>query len=436
MKRLLMACLVLAAVAAHGASQDEDFLAAREAFRSGNAKKLDLHARRLQGHILEPYVAYWQLRLRLEDAAREEVQAYVLRYRDTPLSDRLRADWLKVLGKKQQWDLFDAEYPQLVNEDIELQCYALQARLRVSATEALRAARSLWFTSRDLPENCTPLFNALAASHQLSSDDVWARIRLGLEAGNVGVARRVAGYLAAGQAPDGRVLEAIASNPTRYLDKRAFDLGSRAGRETVMFAVHRLARTSPQQAAWRWTRLEQQFSPEEPAYVWGLVAYFGAMRHDPGALAWYARAGDLSDLQLAWKARAALRAGNWQEVLAAIDAMTSRESGEAAWRYWKARALRAQGRQEEANEILTPLAAEFNFYGQLATEELGGRIASPSPAFKPTREDVRATGMLPGIQRALALYRLNLRFEGNREWLWAIRGFDDKQLLTAAEVAR
>ena len=43
---------------------------------------------------------------------------------------------------------------------------------------------------------------------------------------------------------------------------------------------------------------------------------------------------------------------------------------------------------------------------------------------------------VPGLQRALAFYRLNLRFEGNREWIWAIRGFDDKQLLTAAEFAR
>jgi len=34
------------------------------------------------------------------------------------------------------------------------------------------------------------------------------------------------------------------------------------------------------------------------------------------------------------------------------------------------------------------------------------------------------------------LYRLNLRIEAIREWTWAIRGFDDKRLLAAAEVAR
>ena len=43
---------------------------------------------------------------------------------------------------------------------------------------------------------------------------------------------------------------------------------------------------------------------------------------------------------------------------------------------------------------------------------------------------------VPGFQRALAFYRLNLRFEGNREWNWSIRSYDDQQLLAAAEFAR
>jgi soluble lytic murein transglycosylase len=121
--------------------------------------------------------------------------------------------------------------------------------------------------------------------------------------------------------------------------------------------------------------------------------------------------------------------------LAAIDAMTDRESSEPAWRYWKARAFKAQGRIEEASELLKPLAAEFNFYGQLALEDLGGKIVIPA-AYKPGARDMKAINQNPGLRRALELYRLNLRAEAMREWLWAIRGFDDRQLLVAAEVAR
>jgi soluble lytic murein transglycosylase len=123
-------------------------------------------------------------------------------------------------------------------------------------------------------------------------------------------------------------------------------------------------------------------------------------------------------------------------VLAAIDAMSAKESQEPAWRYWKARALKAQGRGSESQILLAPLAGEFSFYGQLAAEELGVRSRAPEPAYKPSGDEVRTIGKLPGLQRALAFYRLNLRFEGNREWNWAIRELDDRQLLAAAEFAR
>lgn len=431
----LWALLALLSASASAASQDDDFLGAREAFRVGDSRKLELYAQRLKGHLLEPYVTYWRLRTRLDAANPEDIRGFIHSNRDSPLSERLRKDWLKLLGKNQQWELFEAELPQLLDDDIEITCYSLQSRVRTD-TLALREARPLWFVGRDLPESCTPLFNALAASQQLSSDDIWTRIRLVLEAGQAGLAGRVAEYLPQGQMPDVKALNLISSNPGGYLEKKHPDFKSRAGRETAMFAVHRLARTSPQQAAAHWARLEERFNAEDRGYVWGLIAYYGAMRHDANALAWFARAADLSDLQLAWKARAALRARNWEEVLSAISGMTRKESEDASWRYWKARALKALGKSEEAEAILEPLAAEFNFYGQLATEELGAKITSPATLFKPSAEDLRAVSQLPGIRRALELYRFNLRLDGIREWLWTIRGFDDKQLLTAAEVAR
>ena len=426
----------LAAVsAAAGANQDDDFLAAREAFRVGDARKLELYAQRLKGYVLEPYVTYWQLSSRLDESNPDEIRAFMSGNRDSPLSERLRKNWLKALGKAQQWDLFESELPQLLNDDLEITCYSLQSRMRTDGL-ALREARALWFAARDLPDSCTPLFDALATSRQLSGDDVWVRVRRALEAGQVGLAGRIAAYLPKGQAPDARALNSISSNPAAYLNKKKLDLGSRAARETAMFAVYRLARTSPAQAADHWTRLEQRFSDDERGYVWGLIGYYGAMRHDPNALAWYARANDLSDLQLAWKARAALRAQNWQELLNAIAAMTPKESEGVNWRYWKGRALRALGRTEEAEAMFKAFAGEFSFYGQLATEELGGGIASPATLYKPSDEDVRKVGQLSGIRRALELYRLDMRIEAIREWLWTIRDFDDKQLLTAAEFAR
>ena len=244
------------------AGLDDAFLAARDAARAGDSRRLEQLAPRFKGHLLEPYVQYWRLKAKLEAREPDEIRAYLAANRDTPLSDYLRRDWLKLLGKNGQWELFNAELPALVNDDLEITCYALQARARTD-TLALREARPLWFVARDLPESCDPLFQALVDAQQLSTEDIWTRIRLALEAGQVGLANRVAGYLPKGQAPDARALSAISGNPAAYLGNARADLKSRGGREAMMFAVYRLARTSPPQAAAHWARLAPRFSEDE-----------------------------------------------------------------------------------------------------------------------------------------------------------------------------
>ncbi|MEQ1917086.1 MAG: transglycosylase, partial [Gallionella sp.] len=121
-------CLLLCCTATAYADADADFLAARSAYLAGNIAKLDSIAPRLKKSPFEIYVSYYQLRLQLDTLPTEKVQAFLARPEDNPVIDRLRGEWLKVLGGKQQWALFNKEYPRLIKEDGELTCYALQAR--------------------------------------------------------------------------------------------------------------------------------------------------------------------------------------------------------------------------------------------------------------------------------------------------------------------
>jgi soluble lytic murein transglycosylase len=250
----------------------------------------------------------------------------------------------------------------------------------------------------------------------------------------VGVATRAAAYLPAGQQPNGGLLSAASTNPAAHLVRPAEGAG-RAARETVMFAAYRLARSAPQQAAAQWAAMEAAFTPDERAFVWGHIGLQGALRHHPDTLAWYAKAGDMNDYQLEWKARAALRAGDWKTLIAAVDVMV-KEHLDSPWRYWKARALKALGREAEAMALLKPLSQEYLFYGQLALEDLGGKVSAPPPGYTPTAADMQAMNQNPGIRRALALYAFGMRVEANREWTWVTRDFDDHKLIAAAEVAR
>lgn len=422
------------------AAPEDDLLGARDAFNARNAARLNDYAQKLRGSPLEAFTRYWQLSLNLDQAAPAEVQAFLDDYPDSFLSDRLRGEWLKVLGKQQNWTLFSTQYPLLVNEDTDLTCYALQARLALFPADnsPLQEAKRLWFNGNDLPKSCDPLFEGLVNTNMLYVDDVFARLRLALELGNISVARRITQYLPAKYQEDLKPLESIADNPQRYLARKHANLNRRGGSEMALFAVLRIARTDPSQAADEWQKIQAHFSAEDQAYAWGQLAYHAARKHDPVALAWYAKAKDapLSDLQLAWKARAALRAQRWPAVLDAIDAMSAPEQRQAMWRYWKARALKAAGKPVAASELFVALSREQNYYGQLALEELGSVITVPGERYKASEAEIKAIAAMPGIQRALALYRANLRGDGAREWLWNIRKFDDKQLLAAAELAK
>jgi soluble lytic murein transglycosylase len=234
-------------------------------------------------------------------------------------------------------------------------------------------------------------------------------------------------------------LEAAAKNPQRYLDKTVFANAGNGRRRVALFALHRLNKQSVNIAYAKWEKIGANFTETERQQFFARLASIAAHAHDPRALAWYAEAGEsvLSEDQLAWRARAALRVQNWHEVWASINMMSPQQQNDGIWRYWKARALKALGREADAEALLLPLSREYNFYGQLAAEELGAGPAAGmvSVSFQPTMVEVEAMQARTDVQRVLILYRLGLRVEAAKEWDWALRGLSDRELLVAAAVA-
>jgi len=96
------------------------------------------------------------------------------------------------------------------------------------------------------------------------------------------------------------------------------------------------------------------------------------------------------------------------------------------------------GRTVDAEALFVALSVEYNYYGQLAAEELGAAPGAGmiSASYQPGAAEVEAIQALPAIQRTLLLYRMGLRVEAAKEWAWATRKFSDRQLLVAAEVAQ
>jgi soluble lytic murein transglycosylase len=416
---------------------DEAFLAARDAVRTGHRARLERLAGELQGHELSPYVTYWRLQIDLKNGLDPAVvRAFLADNEGGYLAEKMRGDWLKQLGRQQEWVLFDAEYPALGQPDQELACYALQRRLSNGDERALDEAMPLWLALVDPPESCEPVLEALIVGKRVRADDVWARIRRQVEANRLTGARHSMNYLPQSQTPDAKTAAAVTNSPMPWLAK-AKPSDSRMYRELAALAVARIARADPRVAATQLERLDERLSAGEKGWAWSQIAWQGALRHLPEATVWYGQAGDapMSDEVAQWRVRAALRALDWERVRSSIEKMPPALAGQSAWIYWLGRAWRAAGRDDAARALFARLSGQANFYGNLADEELGRPIALPPEAAPPTADEMARIAGDPSIRRSLALLRLDLRIEGVREWNWAMRGLGDRELLAASAVA-
>jgi len=435
----VLVALPAAVFAAGGSSQDKAVLAARDAFVSGDGFKLAGYVGKIRGHALESYVAFWRLRLRLEEADPGELRNFLARNAGTVLAEQLRRDWLRVLGKNGQWELFREEHPLLVKADPDVACYALQERWRRQDASMFAEVKPLWQAPRALPAGCAPVVDAMLQSGDLTPQDLRDRFRLLVHANLMAEARRIAERLPADQAPSAIQIDNAAGAPARFLEGSDVGLKTAAGRELAIVALTSLVRSDLQRAVSCWDgRMRERFPLEDQQYVWAMLATHAARRHLPEALDWFGKAGEmpLSDEQLAWRARIALRQENWPEVKSAIERMSPSERHEPVWIYWLGRSLCALGAQEDGRTLLGRIAGEHHFYGRLAAEELEMPLEIPPKAAPPTREEIAEVAALDGVRRALALYRLGLRTEAVDEWRWTVRTMDDRALLAAAELAK
>lgn len=440
---IAMALFICSSSLTWAMSDEALFQHARESYSAKNEIALseDVAQLKSQEYILAPYADYWLMLLKLDNFDNSvddnaEALAFLNKYADLPFADRLRGEWLKKLGKQQNWPLFFEQYGNFKREDPLVQCFALLGHTQLEDADIASQVKTLWMTTTDLPSNCNQLFDIQQKRGVLTTDDIWARFRMALQEGKLPLAKNIATRLPI-ETASLKLLDKAYQSPQAILDKKLVSTKSRFGMEVNLLAVDRLARTKLDTAIETFRRVQNSFDVDHRAFAWGRIAYHAARAHSPEAIDLFLLAGSshLDKEQLAWKARAALRANDWSTVQAAIAEMQPKQQEENPWRYWKARALREQGQVVEANAIFSQLSKERHYYGWLAAEELESAMSNPEAQYTTTDNEVTAIASLPAIKRAFELQRMDMRWEAKSEWVWATRSFDDKQLLAAAEYA-
>ncbi|KIF82944.1 lytic transglycosylase domain-containing protein [Noviherbaspirillum autotrophicum] len=428
---------VLLAPAAHAriasfVSDDDVFLALRDAARNNDATRAADYAARLGNYAIPSYVDYFRLKPRINSAPEQEIRDFLMRYDGQAIADRLRNDWLLELGRARNWALFDEQYPQFVlNDDTQVKCYALMSKA-LKGQNVADDARSVLVAPQNYGEACPALISTLVQSSQFNADDVWAQIRLVAESGYAGTIRRLAPLTDAGEST---LLQAL-DKPEKVVARGPGS--NRTAHEVFIVALGRAAKANPDRAVDALVSASDRLKPEEVALAWAQIALQSSVKLAPDATVYWRRTGDapLSSDGYQWKVRAALRAGDWKLVRTTIEAMPQSLARDSTWIYWLGRAYLAEGKKDEAHKLFRSIADQTNFYGQLALEELDQKVTIPPRAQAVTAEELSPMAENQGFRRALKFFELEMRFEGYREWNWELRKMNERQHLAAAEFAR
>ena len=411
-------------------SDREEFRQAYTAARAGVRARPEADSAALRRYLLYPYLEAARITAELdsEQDTSVEVRArdFVVRHEPAPVAQILRRNWLRSLARREEWESFLAVYePQLA--DPRLRCQYLAARIATRELEGLAPLIiEQWRTARQLPSDCEPVFQWLRAEGPLTDELIVERVELLLQNGQASFARIIARRLPSDRSAPLLRWANFIETPEAALDAWLASELSEADIAIVLDAWSRLARDRPAAALLRAESMLRAVGEAHASKVALSLAFGLAWDRHPDALAWFARtaARDLDDYALAWLARAALWAGNWAQVSAAIEAMSAQAREQAVWRYWAARAIQAAGDRRQARTLFTALLDADNFYSAMAARHLRQTPAPHPQEFAAEPLVIEEIERLPPFLRVRELAAVGLRTEATLEWQHGYAGLD------------
>lgn len=283
-----------------------------------------------------------------------------------PLAKKLREKWLYHLAQSKNWDIYTNYYQP--SDDISLQCYALTAQCKHgNCLQALPSAKKLWLKDHTLPPACNELFTIIA---QEDTHEAWIskRVHLTLEKGYLHLTRHLLKQYKKPKIYDANLITAIHLHPMHISQLNS---GQFHG-AFYLYGLKRLIPINLKHAIRMWNEPKTKIilnDAQQQSFL-ASVALYKAMHNQEDATHWFERIKPAyySEALLEWRIRHALLHHHWKKVENLIHYSPAKDT--PIWQYWLARALSAQGKQEEANELYQKLAQERHYYGFLSSSRL------------------------------------------------------------------
>lgn len=422
--------------------QRDAFKRAWQALGRSDWNTANAEAQVLANYPLLPYLRGEQMRQRPDAYPNDEIRAYLQRYADWSFAGSLRTSWLRWLGRSGQYNVLLQEVTE--SSDGLLQCYITHAKMVTNGNqpdrrqELIQDIQTVWLSAKSLPKQCDAAFTWLQRHGGITPELAWQRVALAISANETSLANYLQRFLSS----DDRVWlqRWLAMRNRRASTLRAalqWPDEMRAW-QVVAWGLEQQARADAAAGLQLWRNLDAHFSWPDAISMPALhsVGVFHALDLEPAALMTIDTvATEFQDQQLLdWRARTALGNGLWSQVLDSIQRMSPEGQQDERWQYWKARALQQSGQPDDARSIFKTLSNRATYYGFMSADWLNRdyRIC-PAPALV-DKDKYQIPSQLM-LERAIELFRVDLKSHAFRTWRRAQQDMDAEQHLQAAHMA-
>ncbi|OUD11744.1 transglycosylase SLT domain-containing protein [Thioflexithrix psekupsensis] len=411
------------------------FQEAQQALRDNQLEKFNQLENQLKDYPIQHYLRYFYLRDRLETISPEEMQDFLTRYADSPITEILRRSWLQHLAKKADWQNYLKAY--IPQNSPALSCHYLHARLetKTDVSGIIEPALALWLIGQSQVSECDPVFNYLNQQKAITTEHRQRRFELALAENEFKLAAWLAKSLGASQQKLLSEWQAMQKSPAEQLAVVNFP-DNALYRQLLVDGIKRLARTQAGAAYshWQMIRKKYAFSPQQVAEINAELAVRAAWQELSEAEQWLNQlsSDEREERVLRTHLQWLLRSQNWSGLLQLFPQLPKSAQEEAVWRYWQARSHEALGQLELAHSIYRDLATERSYYGFLSADKVNLPYAFHEKVLTLTDEQQKTLLKTRGIIEARELLLIGMSADARREWNAAMDQLNDPHLIAAA----
>jgi soluble lytic murein transglycosylase len=394
----------------------------------------------LADHPLYRWVEYASLRRNIDSVGADRASDFLRRYSGDAVGGAFRELWLAASARRDDDAAFLAAWSDEV-DSTRLRCAKLEAQLDLGRADAqwTADAQAIWNGSegKSLPDDCDPVFEALAERGGLTEAMRWQRLDEAAAAWQPGVMRAIARGLPAGQRALATDYAAFIDAPhTRALQWPKTD----RSRRVASHGLARLGKSDPDQAESLLPGYASalDFTEADRGRVLYMVALWTAASLLPESERRLAAVPEASyDKRLhEWRVREAMARSDWPAALAAIRRMSDEQRSDSTYEYFEGRLAELTGDPTTAKARYAAAAREPEFHGFLAADRLGQPYALCPQQVDADGAAKAAVASDPALQRAIGLAQLGRYGWAAAEWRDALERFDDRQRRIAVEVAQ